>query len=359
MHELVRGVGFEPTLKRSERLSLPLAEPRTLAPPFRFERKRTDSKSVMLTDYIMEEYKSLCLICVYARTARPHKSWLGINCACPSLLNTSPEANLASDDIDICSDEYHAYITIHQITFLCQEFSLQPLYLLYMGVKTRITDLGVIEEKISDSESNSFSVETSSTYITGTNIIIYNETSIGDPGFEEGSITFSGASFDAILKVNDFGGGRNAICIFHRHSTTDAANVIFSRANSNTASHTAVSNNQDIARLIFAGHDGTDYKDAAEIRAAVDGPVEADESMPGRLEFWTTASGSNTLSEQWRIDDEGTLSSQNGGAVVFPSYTDGTRPAAGVAGRVIFNTDDGQLNIDDGSNWTLPDGTTT
>lgn len=29
------------------------------------------------------------------------------------------------------------------------------------------------------------------------------------------------------------------------------------------------------------------------------------------------------------------------------------------AGRLIFNTDDGQLNVGDGSNWTLPDGTTT
>lgn len=40
-------------------------------------------------------------------------------------------------------------------------------------------------------------------------------------------------------------------------------------------------------------------------------------------------------------------------------FTDATRPAAGVAGRVIFNSDDGQLNVDDGTNWTLPDGTTT
>lgn len=40
-------------------------------------------------------------------------------------------------------------------------------------------------------------------------------------------------------------------------------------------------------------------------------------------------------------------------------YTDAQRPAAGTAGRVIFNSDDGQLNIDDGTNWTLPDGTTT
>lgn len=45
--------------------------------------------------------------------------------------------------------------------------------------------------------------------------------------------------------------------------------------------------------------------------------------------------------------------------ILFPVYTDGTRPAAGYAGRAIFNSDDGQINIDTGSDWTLPDGTTT
>ena len=39
--------------------------------------------------------------------------------------------------------------------------------------------------------------------------------------------------------------------------------------------------------------------------------------------------------------------------------TDANRGAAGTPGRTIFNTDDGQLNIDNGSAWTLPDGTTT
>lgn len=45
--------------------------------------------------------------------------------------------------------------------------------------------------------------------------------------------------------------------------------------------------------------------------------------------------------------------------VRLPSYTNATRGAAGTAARIIFNTNDGQLNIDDGTNWTLPDGTTT
>lgn len=44
---------------------------------------------------------------------------------------------------------------------------------------------------------------------------------------------------------------------------------------------------------------------------------------------------------------------------VVQSRTDTNRGAAGTTGKIIFNTDDGQLNIDDGTNWTLPDGTVT
>lgn len=47
------------------------------------------------------------------------------------------------------------------------------------------------------------------------------------------------------------------------------------------------------------------------------------------------------------------------GKLALVVYTDATRPSAGIAGRVIFNSDDGQLNIDNGTNWTLPDGTIT
>ena len=44
---------------------------------------------------------------------------------------------------------------------------------------------------------------------------------------------------------------------------------------------------------------------------------------------------------------------------VLPSYTDTTRPDPDVAGTQIWNTDDGQMNIADGTNWTLPDGSIT
>lgn len=41
----------------------------------------------------------------------------------------------------------------------------------------------------------------------------------------------------------------------------------------------------------------------------------------------------------------------------LPIYTDLTRPLAGNAGAVIFNSDSGLMNIDNGTDWTTPDGT--
>jgi len=47
------------------------------------------------------------------------------------------------------------------------------------------------------------------------------------------------------------------------------------------------------------------------------------------------------------------------GILQAASFTNATRGAAGTAGRIIFNSDDGQLNIDTGSDWTLPNGDVT
>ena len=57
----------------------------------------------------------------------------------------------------------------------------------------------------------------------------------------------------------------------------------------------------------------------------------------------------------WEFDGE----VKHGGDFFPPAKADATRGQPTKAGRVIYNTDDGQLNVDDGTNWTLPDGTTT
>lgn len=45
--------------------------------------------------------------------------------------------------------------------------------------------------------------------------------------------------------------------------------------------------------------------------------------------------------------------------VRLPNKSDASRGAASLAGRIIYNTSDGKINIDTGTNWTLADGTVT
>ena len=49
----------------------------------------------------------------------------------------------------------------------------------------------------------------------------------------------------------------------------------------------------------------------------------------------------------------------NSGALKPPVFNDSNRPDATRGILVIYNTDDGNLNISNGVNWILPDGTPT
>lgn len=61
-----------------------------------------------------------------------------------------------------------------------------------------------------------------------------------------------------------------------------------------------------LGRYVFSGDDGTNFIQAARIDGAVDG-TPATNSMPGRLVFSTTPSGSATPVERMRINSEGSV----------------------------------------------------
>jgi len=62
--------------------------------------------------------------------------------------------------------------------------------------------------------------------------------------------------------------------------------------------------------------------------------------------------------EQWCAEVVEVLRQVADGVDVMDDTTRPT-PTAYDTGRMIFNTDDGQLNIWNGSDWTLPDGSVT
>jgi hypothetical protein len=115
--------------------------------------------------------------------------------------------------------------------------------------------------------------------------------------------TINGASIGASVSVEgtdttDLGG-----VLSHRHSATAGfgGHFIGLRSRGTHASPTVVSADDTIGLLAFAGFDGTDYAQAAQVLISVDGTPGSDD-MPGRMTFLTSADGGQTPTEAMRID---------------------------------------------------------
>jgi hypothetical protein len=92
---------------------------------------------------------------------------------------------------------------------------------------------------------------------------------------------------------------------FYGTAGTSSANLVFSRSNNITVgSHTVIGSGARMGGLIFTGSDGDEFIPGAEIFAASDAAA-ADNSMPGRLVFSTTADLAATPTERMRITSAG------------------------------------------------------
>ncbi|MFA5744851.1 MAG: immunoglobulin-like domain-containing protein [Candidatus Paceibacterota bacterium] len=79
------------------------------------------------------------------------------------------------------------------------------------------------------------------------------------------------------------------------------------RSNLSGGVPTVIANNYIMGDLIWRGYDGTNYQSSASIRADIDGATISSTSMPGRLLFYTTPSGSVAPVERLRIDSSGNV----------------------------------------------------
>jgi hypothetical protein len=91
--------------------------------------------------------------------------------------------------------------------------------------------------------------------------------------------------------------------------SADASAAVFAFLKSRNAtigSHTIVNSGDTLGQINFQGSDGTDYLNAALIRAEVDGTPGTND-MPGRLVFSTTADGASSPTERMRIASDGNV----------------------------------------------------
>jgi hypothetical protein len=92
--------------------------------------------------------------------------------------------------------------------------------------------------------------------------------------------------------------------------------LLLGRQNSNAVGgNTLVSSGDAIGYVSYQGSDGTEFVEAANIKAEVDGTPGAND-MPGRLVFSTTADGSASPTERMRITQNGYFKASNNGSYV-------------------------------------------
>ncbi len=108
----------------------------------------------------------------------------------------------------------------------------------------------------------------------------------------------------------------NAAALSITRHTSAAANLLLQRG----VTGTPVADTQALGQINFNGFDGTNYFNAALIRAVVDG-TPGTGSMPGRLSFQTTPTGSTTPVERLRLDTAGQILAASLGTAALPVWS--------------------------------------
>lgn len=157
--------------------------------------------------------------------------------------------------------------------------------------------------------------------VTGSPKIKWDESANGfniDTGLVVGdsdgdlSHTVNGAVVNSDLEIHaqasqDLGG-----LTIHRHTDTAlwGAHILSLRSNGTHASPTIVADNDNIARVIGAGYDGTDYALCAEMLVQIDG-TPGNDDMPGRFVWSTSPDGTQVPVEGMRLDSSQKLTLLN------------------------------------------------
>ena len=101
------------------------------------------------------------------------------------------------------------------------------------------------------------------------------------------------------------GSNRGGIAINTYLADTQSPLIDFNRSRSNTVgSHNGLSSGDGIGTLVWRGSDGDEFVDAAALAVEVDGST-GNNDVPGRMMFFTTPDGTNSLVERMRITNSG------------------------------------------------------
>jgi len=160
-----------------------------------------------------------------------------------------------------------------------------------------------------------------------------------------------GSSGDGSISVISQISTASSLRLLEIHNTPlGTGGVVFGRARGTIVTQTTVQNNDSIKNLVFAGHDGTDYRFSSSITAGVEGTVSAG-YVPGKLIF-STAHTDGTPISRMAVSATAVTSTVPFQVVTYANAT--ARDAAitsPAAGMIVFLTGTSKFSGYNGSTW--------
>ena len=149
-------------------------------------------------------------------------------------------------------------------------------------------------------------------------------------------ISTSNATFGSRLQVKSDNSVAGGIVIDHYENDTTGSFVFLAKSRSATVgTMTVVQNGDTLGSVRYYGADGTAHKEAASVKAEVDGTPGAND-MPGRLVFSTTPDGSASPTERLRIQSSGDLRIANS-TTFYPATDNAVSLGSGPTGPFRFS----------------------
>ena len=187
-------------------------------------------------------------------------------------------------------------------------------------------------------------------FFPAANTVAIGTTSTGRMRFDSSGRIFQGS--DTYIQVNPYsiaeiysvyGTAGNGFQLGNFSADAFATAINMGKSRSSTiGTNTIVQNGDALGNMYFNGANGTGYSFGAGISAAVDGATISTSSMPGRLEFKTTPSGSTSLVTRMTINNAGNATFSYamvaGGTAPTATGAGGTCAAGAVAGGATAGT---------------------
>lgn len=148
------------------------------------------------------------------------------------------------------------------------------------------------------------------------------------------TVTLSGVSTIPSVQTAGISQAASSVGIFNWSSAVSSAYLSFAKSKSGAiGSHSALTTNDDMGSINFAGSDGTDFVSSVSILAEVDATTGTG-SMPGRLIVYTAAASATPV-ERIRINSSGLTVASLAGT--------GTRTVSATAAGLLTASSDSSL----------------